>query len=163
MIMTENSQTAPQESTAPGTSGKADLGKRFIAGIIDAAIAAVVGFIPVIGGFIGAAYMLLRDGLNYEFMDHRSVGKKLMKLRPVALDGGKIDINTSVKRNWMFALGAVTQVLVIIPVFGWVLIPIVGLAALIIVVVEIVLVFNDGEGRRWGDKLANTKVIEVSE
>jgi uncharacterized membrane protein len=63
----------------------------------------------------------------------------------------------------MFALGAVTQVLVIIPVFGWVLIPIVGLAALIIVVVEIVLVFNDGEGRRWGDKLANTKVIEVSE
>ncbi len=41
--MTENSQTAPQESTAPGTSAKADLGKRFIAGIIDAAIAAVVG------------------------------------------------------------------------------------------------------------------------
>jgi len=84
----ENAPTAPQESTSASAGKKADLGKRFIAAIIDAAIAAVVGFIPFIGGFIGAAYILLRDGLAYDIKDHRSVGKRLMKLRPVALDGG---------------------------------------------------------------------------
>jgi uncharacterized RDD family membrane protein YckC len=29
--------------------------------------------------------------------------------------------------------------------------------------VEIVLVITDNEGRRWGDKLAGTRVIEVAE
>lgn len=156
-------QTTPQKPTTPSANGKADLGKRFIAAIIDATIAVVVGLIPVIGGLIGAAYLLLRDGFEYGFMDHRSVGKKLMKLRPVTLDGGTVDINISVKRNWMFALGALVQALILIPIVGWVLIPIVGLAALVIGVIEIVLVFTNEEGRRWGDKLANTKVIEVSD
>lgn len=153
----ENAQATPQE---PTPSGKADLGKRLIAMIIDAAISAVIGLIPVVGGLIGAAYMLLRDGLSYEIMDHRSIGKKIMKLRPVALDGGTVDISRSVKRNWMFALGALTQAFILIPVLGWVLIPIIGLAALIIGIIEIVLVLTDEEGRRWGDRLANTKVIE---
>ena len=159
----ENQQTKPQESTTPSVGGKADLGKRFIAAIIDAVIAAIVGLIPMIGGFIGAAYMLLRDGFSVEFMDHRSLGKKLMKLRPVRLDGGTMDLPTSAQRNWMFALGALTQALLYIPVIGWVLIPIVGLAALIIGVMEIVLVITNEDGRRWGDRLANTQVIEVDD
>jgi uncharacterized RDD family membrane protein YckC len=158
----ENAPTAPQESTSASAGKKADLGKRFIAAIIDAAIAAVVGFIPFIGGFIGAAYILLRDGLAYDIMDHRSVGKRLMKLRPVALDGGVVDINTSIKRNWMFALGALTQPLLFFPIIGWVLMSAIGGAALIIGIMEIVLVITNKEGRRWGDQLANTKVMEVS-
>ena len=159
----ENSEPVSEESGAKNAGEKADLGKRFIAIIIDAVIAILVGLIPIIGGLIGAAYMLLRDGLDYEFMDHRSVGKKLVKLRPVTLDGKPVDIGVSIKRNWMFALAGLAYFLVFIPILGWALIPLVGIAALVIGIVELILVIVNKEGRRWGDKLANTKVIEVSE
>ncbi|MBD3378198.1 hypothetical protein GF406_24425 [candidate division KSB1 bacterium] len=158
----QNPDTQQQASAAPSVE-KADLGKRFIAMLIDVLIAIVVGLIPVVGGFIGAAYLLLRDGFDYEFMDRRSVGKKLMKLRPVRMDNQPVDINTSIKRNWMFALGALIQALFFIPVLGWILIPVVGLASLVIGIVEIVLVITNPEGIRWGDKLGSTKVIEESE
>ncbi len=145
--------------------GKADLGKRFVAIIIDAVVAVVVGLIPIIGWFVAAAYWLVRDGLEFEFMDRRSIGKKLMKLRPVTLDGSPMDVMTSVKRNWMFALGAILQILRMIPFVGWLLMLVllipVGLAALALGIIEIFLVITDGEGRRLGDKIANTKVIEV--
>jgi uncharacterized RDD family membrane protein YckC len=159
----ENSQSPSQESGAKSAGKKADLGKRFIAIIIDIVITILVGFIPFIGGLIGTAYMLLRDGLHYEFMDHRSVGKKLVKLRPVTLDGKPVDIIVSIKRNWMFALGALVYVLFYIPILGWALIPIVSITALALCIIELILVITDEEGRRWGDKLAETKVIEVSE
>ncbi|MCK4271511.1 RDD family protein [bacterium] len=158
----ETKPEAPAKETKPKGNGKADLGKRFLAALIDVGCAFVVGLIPIIGGLIGAAYMLLRDGLEFDFMDHRSIGKKVMKLRPVMLDGGgNIDTITSVKRNWMFALGAIVQVLMYIPVIGWALIPVVGVISLILGIIEIVLVLTDPEGRRMGDKLAGTKVVEV--
>ena len=139
-------------------NGKADLGKRAAAVIIDWVIAWVVAIIiPFVGGLIAAAYMLLRDGFEVNFMDRRSLGKKLMKLRPVTLDGSPVDITVSVKRNWVFAIG---PVLMIFPVVGWVFGSIVGI---IIGIIEVVLVFSDEEGRRMGDKLANTKVVEVEE
>jgi len=147
----------------PETRKKADIGKRLIAAIIDLAIAVVLGLIPLVGGLIGAAYMLLRDGFNYEIMDRRSIGKKLMKLRPVTLDGKEVDLNISIKRNWMFAIGAFTSILLFIPIFGWMLLPIVGLISLIIIIIEFVLIITDAQGRRWGDRLANTIVIEVEE
>ena len=94
-------ESSPPAAPAPA---KADLGKRAIALIIDGVATMVVGFIPLIGGMIATAYWLLRDGMDVEFMDHRSLGKKLMKLRPVMLDGSPVDMATSAKRNWMFAL-----------------------------------------------------------
>lgn len=51
--------------------------------------------------------------------------------------------------------------LIFIPVLGWILIPFVGLAGLVIAVIEALRVMNDPEGRRWGDQLAGTKVIVV--
>ncbi|MFN3414252.1 MAG: RDD family protein [Thermoanaerobaculum sp.] len=86
-------------SVPQSTQGKADLGKRFIAALIDGILAAGVSFIPIVGGIIAALYILLRDGLDVEFMDKRSIGKKLMKLRPVRLDGQPMDPVTSAKRN----------------------------------------------------------------
>jgi uncharacterized RDD family membrane protein YckC len=147
-----------QVATAP----KAELSKRIIAGVIDAVIGAVVGLIPVIGGIIAAGYWLVRDGLDIEFMDHRSIGKKVMKLRPVTLDGRPVDIQTSIKRNWMFALGGVVSLLLYIPIIGWLLMIPVALLALVIGIVELVLVITDAKGRRFGDKLAATQVIETS-
>ncbi len=141
---------------------KADIGKRFIAAVIDAVIAVFVGFIPFIGGLIATAYWLVRDGLDVEFMDHRSLGKKIMKLRPVTLDGAPVDIMTSMKRNWMFALGGVAQLFASTIIGLIIALPLLVLVV-VIAVVEIVLVLSDSEGRRLGDKIANTKVIEVDD
>jgi len=153
----------------PKNNGKADLGKRIPAALIDGGLAFIVGIIPLIGGLVGAAYMLLRDGLDLEFMDHRSIGKKLMKLRPVTVDGGTVDINTSIRRNWMFSLVSLSQAIGSSYILlGWRLMwslrgfrSLLIWAGVIIGIIEIVLLITDAQGRRWGDKLAGTKVIEV--
>lgn len=159
----EDTQGQESPSAAEAASaGKADLGKRFIAAIIDAVIAVVIGFIPIIGGLIATAYWLVRDGLDVDFMDHRSLGKKVMKLRPVTLDGAPVDIMTSMKRNWMFALGGVAQLLAFTIIGLLIAIPL-AMAVFVIGIVEVVLVLTDSEGRRLGDKFAKTKVIEVDD
>lgn len=151
----------PSGTTAAPAPGKADLGKRAIAFIIDAVIAIVVGFIPIVGGLVATVYWLLRDGLNIEFMDGRSIGKKLMKLRPVTEDGSPVDITVSIKRNWMFALVGLAQLLGF-TIIGLILAIPLALVALVICIVEIVLVVTDPQGRRFGDKMAGTVVNEVS-
>ena len=151
--MDDPTNQAPVSSTASTT--KADLVKRFIAALIDSVLASVVALIPVVGGIVGAAYILVKDGLELEFMDRRSIGKKLMKLRPVRLDGGSMDITTSLQRNWPLAIGSILS---IIPFLGWIAAIII---APIIAIIELVLVLTDPGGRRLGDKLAGTKVIEV--
>ena len=154
---------APASYTVLTAAGeKADLTKRAIAAIIDGAVASVIGLIPVIGGLIGLAYILLRDGFEYDFMDYRSVGKKIMKLRPVRSDGRPMDLSTSFRRNWPLVFGSLVQALIYIPIIGWLLIPIVALIGLALGIAEIVLVFTNPEGKRWGDRLAETKVVEVA-
>jgi uncharacterized RDD family membrane protein YckC len=144
-----------ETTPSPTTTAKADLTKRFIAALIDNVLASLVSAIPVVGGIVGAAYILVKDGLDFEFMDKRSLGKKLMKLRPVRLDGQPMDLNTSIRRNWPLAIGSILS---IIPLLGWIIaIPV----SLVIGIIELVLVLTDAEGRRMGDKLAGTKVIEV--
>jgi uncharacterized RDD family membrane protein YckC len=160
----EQNQTAYGSSPAGSaniTTGKADLGKRIIAAIIDAVVGAVLGLIPVIGWLIGSAYWLLRDGLDVDFMKQRSLGKKVMKLRPVRLDGGPMNLETSVRRNWPFAIGGIAAFIMIIPVLGWILGALLALIGLGVGIVEIVLVITDPEGRRLGDKTAATKVVET--
>lgn len=142
---------------------KADLGKRFIAALIDGLLAGGVSLIPFIGGIIGAAYILLRDGLELEFMDRRSIGKKLMKLRPLRLDGQPMDVETSLKRNLPLCIGAVGSIFWIIPILGWILAILLGVIGLIVAIIELVMVLTDAEGRRMGDKLGITKVVEVAE
>lgn len=160
----EGAEPSPiADATATATAApnaKADVGKRAVAMIIDAVIALVVGLVPIAGGVAATAYWLVRDGLEFEFMDHRSIGKKIMKLRPVTLDGRPVDLATSVKRNWMFALGGVVQFFAM-TIIGMVVAVPLALAALLVGVVEVVLVLTDAEGRRMGDKLANTRVVET--
>lgn len=158
---TEPTQTAPPGGAETSTTPKRpDLGKRALAAIIDAVIAMVVGLVPIAGGIAATAYWLVRDGMDLDFMDHRSIGKKVMKLRPVTLDGQPLDLATSVKRNWMFALGGLAQFFAM-TIVGLVLAIPLGLIAFVIGIVEIVLVFTDAEGRRMGDKMAGTRVIET--
>ena len=153
--------TEPASGTeSPATSRRPDLGKRVLAAVIDAVIAAVVGLVPLAGGIAATAYWLVRDGMDLDFMDHRSIGKKVMKLRPVTFDGRPLDLATSVKRNWMFALGGLTQFFAM-TIIGLVVAVPLGLIAFVIGIIEVVLVITDAEGRRIGDKMAGTRVIET--
>jgi uncharacterized RDD family membrane protein YckC len=156
---------ASAEDAAVGAAAtpKADLTRRAIAIIIDFVIASILGLIPAIGWLLGGAYLLLRDGLDVDYLRGRSLGKTLMKLRPVRLDGKPMDLMTSIKRNWMFAMGLVVAALALIPIFGWLLIPFVIIAWPILIIIEIIRVFTNPRGRRWGDLLAGTVVIETED
>lgn len=146
--------------TPVATAGKADITKRVVAVIIDGAIAGVLGVIPAIGPFIGGLYMLLRDGLDFDFMKGRSVGKQLMKLTVVRLDGQPMDINTSIMRNWPLSLGLIVSILALIPILGWLAGIAIGLISAVLGLIELVLVLSDPEGRRFGDRMAGTVVRE---
>lgn len=160
--------------TGTSSIGKADLGKRFVAVLIDGLIAGAIGLVLGLGGrgllygvgtLVGVAYILLRDGMALDFMNGRSIGKKVMKLRPIRLDGGAMDINTSVRRNWPLAVG--NLIWGVAAVFGGLgiylfagLLAIIAWLGSLLGLVEGILVLTDSEGRRIGDKFAGTKVIE---
>src|SRR5690625_4004534 len=141
-------------------TGKADIAKRAVAAIIDGAIAGVLGLVPAVGAFVGGLYMLLRDGLDFDFMKGRSVGKQLMKLEVVRLDGGPMDINTSIMRNWPLSLGLIVSILALIPILGWLAGLAVGLISMVLGLIELILVLGDPEGRRFGDRMAGTVIRE---
>ena len=149
---------------------KADLVKRFLALLIDGIIGGILYAILAainmgLGWFAYAAYILIRDGLELDFMDGRSIGKKLMKLRPVRLDGGTMDIQASVMRNWPMALGSLVNGALFL-FGGWTLYTSLSwLATLagLIALVECILVITDKDGRRIGDKQAHTQVIQTDE
>ncbi|GAB5519670.1 MAG: RDD family protein [Rhodothermales bacterium] len=140
---------------------KADLGKRFIAQLIDGLAAGLLGalvgiFSATLGGIAGAVYFLVRDGLELDFMHHRSLGKHVMGLRVVRLDGEAMDLETSLQRNWMWAISG----LISASFFGGYLVAIVSTAATVLAIYEIYKVVTDDAGRRWGDEMANTQVVE---
>lgn len=137
-----------------------DPAPRFLAMLIDGVVAMALSLVPVVGGIAGAAYFVVRDGLTLDFMNERSIGKHVMGLRVVRLNGAPMDIETSVRRNWMWGIGAITGALAYIPILGWILIPFVALAGIGIGLYEGYRVLTDPDGRRWGDQLAQTKVIK---
>lgn len=156
-----------------GTTDKAPLGKRAVAVILDSIIAGVIGGVfgifgdrmGGIGALLGAGYMLVRDGLAFEFANGRSVGKHLMDLTVVRLDGRPMDMETSIRRNWTLVIGSV-----LVGLGGLVGGPVgaliggtVGLlVGGVISLIELVLVFTDARGRRIGDKTGGTEVVEAS-
>jgi len=144
------------------TLTKADPVKRIIAFVIDAVASMIVGFIPFVGGIIGALYMLLRDALPIEALEYKSIGKKLLKLSVVNIEDptSKIDYAASAKRNWMFALGPMMMFFLFIPILGWIINILIGIAVFILVIIEIIKIFSDEKGVRLGDNMAGTMVIE---
>ncbi|MFN3597784.1 MAG: RDD family protein [Rubricoccaceae bacterium] len=159
--------------SVPSVAARADLLKRFLALVIDALVVVALTFVFAfmgtraggLGTLLGAAYMLTRDGLPLGNLDGRSVGKRAMKLRPVRLDGRPMDLETSIRRNWPLVLGSLFSGLGALlggglgAIFGGFLGALAGLLGL----VEAVLVLVDRDGRRIGDKLAGTHVLETDE
>jgi hypothetical protein len=154
----------PPADIAPAPAApaaKADVGRRIVAILIDFGLAFILSVvIPAVGGLLAAAYMVARDGLDLDFMHHRSIGKHLMKLSLVNVDGQPHDLMTSVRRNWMFGLGPIVSLLLFIPILGWVLIPFVVFAAIALIITEFILALTDAEGRRLGDKWSGTMLVE---
>ncbi|MGE5623896.1 MAG: RDD family protein [Methanocella sp.] len=137
---------------------KAEFGPRFLAAFVDGAVCAVLSLLPFIGFLIGAAYLLVKDGIMYELTKkeewrNRSVGKKLLSLEVVALDGNRVDLVTSAKRNLPLSVGSIIAV---VPAIGLIIGPFAGL---VLGIVEIYLVLTDPEGRRLGDRWAGTQVV----
>ncbi len=132
---------------------KVDVGNRVLAAVIDGVMSYIIGFIPIIGAIIGAAYMLLKDGL----FEGQSIGKKVMKLQVITEGDVKADFAVSARRNVIFAIPVIVM---IVPVLGWIVAPILGL---VILIIELLKVINEPKGRRIGDTWAGTQVIKYEE
>jgi uncharacterized RDD family membrane protein YckC len=163
----------PYPTTTTTATGKAPLGKRAVAVILDSLIAGALGGLlgifgdrmGGIGALLGAGYMLVRDGLALEFASGRSVGKQLMGLTVVRLDGRPMDMETSIRRNWTLVIGSVMVGLggLVGGAIGAFIGGMVGfLVGGVISLIELVLVFTDARGRRIGDKTGGTEVVEAS-
>lgn len=152
-------------STAAGSSlgTPPDRATRLLAGLIDGGIALTLSVLfsgaPMLGALLGAAYLVGRDGVEAGPLRFRSVGKYVMGLGLRRLDGRPMDLETSLRRNWMFGLGALAGVLVVLPVIGGLLAPVVSLTGFALILMEIYNVYTDPGGQRWGDALGSTQVV----
>ena len=136
-------------SIGAGIYPKAQILNRGIAKLIDLFIVAAASQMPVPVGFLGGlAYILIADG----FAGGRSIGKRLIGLQTV-LPGRHeaAGFRESIIRNLPFA---VAQAAFAVPYVGW-------LVSAAIVAFEAVLILGNEQGRRLGDEVAGTQVLDV--
>jgi uncharacterized RDD family membrane protein YckC len=148
-------------------SASPDIVKRGIATFIDFVIVGVaVGILTVVLGLalgrfglmaaalVGAGAVLVRDVA----FQGRSPGKTVMGLAVVNAHGAPITAQESVMRNSTLAVGMLSNAIAAVPVLGFILSPIVGLAALALCAYEIYMVATSQP--RLGDRLAGgTRVV----
>lgn len=136
---------------ALGVIPKAQVLNRFIAKFVDAIIVAAVSQVtPPAGWLAGLMYVLIADG----FSGGQSIGKRLIGLHTViwstrATSGFK----ESIIRNLPLALA---YLLFSIPYIGWLLA--VGVTSF-----EALLIIGNTQGRRLGDEMARTQVLDAGE
>lgn len=151
-----------------------DIGILIVLGVIAAIIHLIFSFVgrgigSAIGGLISgvliAAFMAARDII----FKGNSIGKHVMKLKVVdASTNGPITLIQSIKRNIFFvippALSAIFSLFSIIPFVGiitGIIDLLIGLAALVFFVIEVIKIVSTPDGIRIGDNLAGTKVIRA--
>ena len=155
--------------------------RRFAAATLDAAIALVLALAPAtvpvdsqkarlfgVGLLLAALYLLFRDGIPYAEWGARSPAKRLLGIRPYRIAGEPMDLRSSLRRNLTVG-GAVAAVGLASLLGGYRGVAVVGVsvtdlvlyAAAAVLVVEALLVAVDPVGRRIGDRLARTRVIEA--
>ncbi len=141
-----------------GAHLKVSVFNRVIAKVID--IVVVFTFAAVLpyplGPFVGFAYSLLGDSMSFGPFRGQSVGKKLMKLQAVStLRHGPASLRDSALRN---APVGVATFFAIIPVWGWLILALVGIP---LMVMEIYLMLSVETGHRLGDVMGDTEVVEA--
>jgi uncharacterized RDD family membrane protein YckC len=136
-------------SIGAGIYPKAQVLNRGIAKLIDLFIVAAVGqMIVPVGFLVGLAYILIADG----FADGRSIGKRLIGLQTVLPDRREAaGFRESIIRNLPFA---VAQLAFTVPYVGWIV-------SVAIMAFETVLILGNEQGRRLGDEVAGTQVLDA--
>lgn len=131
-----------------GVYPKAQVLNRFIAKLIDLLIVAAASkLVPPVGVLAGLAYILLADG----FGGGRSVGKRLIGLQTIVPRVREpAGFRESIIRNLPCGLA---QLAFEIPYVGWI-----GWGA--VLSLEALLVVGNEQGRRLGDEIAKTHVLE---
>lgn len=131
-----------------GMYPKAHVLNRFVAKLIDLLlVAAADEIVPPVGFLAGLAYILVADG----FAGGRSIGKRLIGLQTILpMSREAAGFKESTIRNLPFA---VAQLAFEIPYVGWVV-------SLAIVVFEALLILGNDQGRRLGDEVAQTQVLD---
>ncbi len=145
---------AVDEEQAPALQ-KAPVLDRFIAKFIDFLImGALFAFPTAVGPLAGTTYILISDGLKHG----QSLGKKAIGLKAVSISTGlPCDFKQSIIRNAVFGLlVGVYFILGWIPYVGKVL---VFLAWAAVTAIEMILVYADEGGARFGDRIVRTMVV----
>jgi len=134
-------QASGEPPAEPFTPFPADWQSRGIAFLIDLALYAALHFggpalgFGILGGFLAVLYITFRDGL----FGGQSLGKKIMGVRVVHLDGRPISYVDSSFRNVLFII--------------YLLMP-------LAIAVEAVAAFRHPERRRLGDRIGKTCVVQ---
>ena len=110
-------------------------------------ILAVAEVLPRAGFLAGVGYMLVGDGL----FGGRSLGKKLLGIFVVDESGAPCQVKEAILRNTTLAAGILLWK---VPFLGWLLAA--GVFAL-----EFIVLLGSPDGRRIGDEIANTWVVEA--
>lgn len=128
---------------------KAHVLNRFIAKLIDLFIVAAAGeVIHPVGFLAGLAYVLVADG----FAGGRSIGKRLIGLQTILPSTREAaGFKESIIRNMPF--GAAVMAFQV-PYVGWII-------TLAILALEGLLIIGNERGRRLGDELAHTQVLDA--
>jgi uncharacterized RDD family membrane protein YckC len=137
------------QSIGAGIYPKAQVLNRGIAKLIDVFIVAAADQMIVPVGFLaGLAYILIADG----FAGGRSIGKRLIGLQTVLPDRREsAGFRESIIRNLPFA---VAQLAFAIPYVGWIV-------SVAIMALEGALIIGNEQGRRLGDEIAGTQVLDA--
>ena len=150
--------------------------RRYAAALLDATIALTLALTPAaftpgvlkgrmfgVGLLLGALYLFARDGIPYAEWGARSLGKRWLGIRPYQIGQLPLTWTSSLRRNATVGGAMVVGSLLYlaggyrgIPFGDYVL-----YAAIAVVAVEALLVAVDPVGRRLGDRLAGTRVVEA--
>jgi len=140
-----------EETLPPGSL--APINTRLLAFVIDALVAVGINLLLLVllpdfldrkvAALALFGYIIVRDCLPLKFLGGQSVGKKVMNIQAVTLDG------KSLEGNW--EPGLIRNAVLVIPFFA---------------IVELVVLFTRDDkpqrGYRLGDEWAKTKVITVA-
>ncbi|MFQ5901568.1 MAG: RDD family protein [Thermodesulfobacteriota bacterium] len=124
---------------------------RLLAKFIDFLIVGALFVFPTfIGPLAALTYILISDG----FKGGQSLGKRIVGLKVISIerDGSACNFKESILRNIPYGL---IILFTLIPYLRWILLFTLGL---IIIIVEIIMVYQEENGVRWGDKIADTMV-----
>ena len=140
-----------------GTEIKVGVLNRVVAKLIDLFLVFLIGaLLPYpIGPLAGFSYSILCDGFNFKGLRGQSIGKRLLKLQVINKVTGKpASWRDSLLRNSPVGIATFFG---IIPIWGWLILALIGLPLMIM---EVYLIATVESGHRLGDVMADTEVIE---